>query len=439
MSYILVVDDEPRFRTLYSETLSGSGYEVRSASDGQTALAVAAEETPGLVISDIRMPGMDGISLLKNMKESFPDLPFLLVTAYPDIKDAVKALKLGAVDYLEKPVDFEELLCAVSDLLGNPEDSSVQCDSEEISFPGIISESFAMKSLLRDAARVATSSVSVLITGESGSGKEVLASFIHKQSSRASMPFVPVNCAAIPAPLFAGELFGYVKGAFTGASGAHDGLFRAASGGTLFLDEIGELPLELQPALLRALDSGKITPLGSGRELSVDFRLVAATNRDLGEEIRKGRFREDLFYRLNVIAFDIPPLRFRKDDIIPLAEFFIAKTAGGRSKRLSPAAERTLLAHSWPGNVRELSNAIARAVILSNTEIILPEHLPGSLKSSMLSQDIPSSAQVRSIEDAELETIQAALKSTGGNRTKAAAVLGISRRALIYKLKRYGI
>jgi two-component system response regulator HydG len=299
--------------------------------------------------------------------------------------------------------------------------------------------------VLRDAYRVAQSEANVLLTGESGTGKEVVARFIHRNSPRRNKTMVILNCAAIPATLLAGELFGHEKGAFTGAVTRRPGRFREAEGSTLFLDEIGDMPLELQPALLRAVESNRITPLGSDKEVEVDYRLVAATNRTLLEDVESGRFRQDLYYRLNVIAIEIPPLRERTEDILPLARHFLAM-GKNETKRLSRAATQVLLAYPWPGNVRELAHAIERARLLSQTDVILPEHLPPAVRlpaskpvSGMRDPASIHPVGVRTLEESEVDIIRRTLEQTGGNRTRAAEILGITRRGLIYKIKRLGI
>ena len=434
---VLVVDDEYRFRELYCRVLSEQGFSPLAAESVEAALAQIDENEPDMVISDVRMPGADGLELLRTVRSS-SDVPFLLVTAYADVQDAVTALKLGAVDYLAKPVDLDELIAAVRDHLGQDLDTpdwEVPNDALE----GIVAESPALRVLFRDAWRVAASDATILLGGESGVGKEVLAQFIHGASERAGGPLVAVNCGAIARDLLASELFGHVKGAFTGASTQRTGRFREADGGTLFLDEVGELPLELQPTLLRVLETRTLTPVGSDREHAVDFRLIAATNRELEADVETGRFRADLFYRLNVIAFDIPPLRDRNDDIIPLARFFLGRLGYGE-KRLSPAASRLLTSHPWPGNARELANAMERASLLSTSEVILPEHLPPSLcqgTEAKVSPKPPSGRDIETLEQAEIEHIRRALEQTGGNRTRAAKLLGITRRGLIYKIKRF--
>lgn len=435
---ILVVDDERSYRELYSESLHSAGFATQTAASAEEASQLIESSTPSMVISDVRMPGEDGISFMRKVKELHPEMPFLLITAFPDVKSAVKALKLGAVDYLEKPVDLDELVCAVSENLGvrSTLSSSLPEGLPSECLKGIICESPAMKSILADAYKVARTDANVLLTGESGAGKEVAARFIHNVGKRAKGPFRALNCAAIPANIIASELFGHVKGAFTGAASNRNGLFREADGGTVFLDEIGDMPLELQPALLRVIETGKLIPLGSDKEEEADFRLIAATNRNLKDAVSAGTFREDLFYRLNVIAFEIPPLRERPEDIAPLARHFLS-LSGSSSKRFSPSALAVMQNYSWPGNVRELSNAVERAAILANTGIILPNHLPAALTAAP--QTHKASSSVKTMDQAEIDAIKKALTSTGGNRTKAAELLGISRRALIYKLKRYDI
>jgi DNA-binding NtrC family response regulator len=442
---ILVVDDEIRYRELYTQTLASAGFETEAAACAGEALRLIQERAPALVVSDVRMPGASGIELLRMAREKHPALPFLLVTAFAEVRDAVRALKLGAVDYLAKPVDLDEFLSAVRDALG------VQAQAQPLDIPpealrGIVAESPLMRSVLRDAFRVAASDATVLLTGESGTGKEVLARFIHANSPRREKPLVAVNCAAIPATLLASELFGHEKGAFTGAVARRQGRFREAAGGTLFLDEIGDMPLELQPALLRAIEHGIVTPVGSDKEIQADYRLIAATNRSLLEDVEKGRFREDLYYRLNVIAIELPPLRERLEDILPLARYFLAKEQP-ETKRLSRAAIQIVTAHPWPGNVRELANAMEHARLLSQTDVILPEHLPPAVReatappaTAACEAASPDMAPgVKTLEEGEIEMVRHALEQTGGNRTKAAELLGITRRGLIYKLKRLGL
>jgi DNA-binding NtrC family response regulator len=446
---ILIVDDESPFRDLYSRTLAEAGFQTTTAESTEDALARIEADPPDLVVSDVRMPGASGIDLLRIVRTRTPGMPFLLVTAFADVREAVEALKLGAVDYLAKPVDLDELVACVHDSLGlTPVVDAI--DLPPGALGDMIAASPVMRSLLRDAWRIAQSDATVLLTGESGTGKEELAQFVHRNSPRAQGPMVAINCAAIPATLLAAELFGHEKGAFTGATSRREGHFREAHRGTLFLDEIGDVPLELQPVLLRAIERRRITPVGGRTEIAVDMRLVTATNRHLEDDIVAGRFRSDLYHRLNVIALEIPPLRERPEDIVPLARHFLAHSGQG-DKRLSRAAVQVLLAYPWPGNVRELSNAMERARLLSRTDVILPEHLPPVIRAAWQGTapmesdgadpedgDVPAPGPgVMTLEHAEIDSIRRALAQTGGNRTKSAELLGITRRGLINKLKRF--
>ncbi len=433
--YILIVDDEKQFQKLYSDTLAQAGLIVKTASSAEKAADIIADTAPLMVVSDVRMPGDDGITFLKKTRENLPDLPFLLVTAYADVKDAVTALKLGAVDYLSKPVDLDELVTAVSDTLGiGSGEEGFEVPAEALEH--IIAESPLMKSAVQDAWRLSSCDAGVLITGESGTGKDVIARFIHENSGRKDKPFVAVNCASIPGTLLSSELFGHKKGSFTGADSDRNGYLVEADGGTLFLDEIGDMPLDLQPALLRAIETGTFMPVGSDRERSSDYRLIVATNHDLKKDVEEGKFREDLYYRINVIALELAPLRERREDILPLARYFISKEKA-TAKRLSRTASELLSGYSWPGNVRELSNVIQRALVLSASDVIMPEHLPQALNEESVSE--AGESRVKTLEESEIDSIRQALLQTDGNKTKAAELLGITRRGLIYKIKRYGI
>jgi DNA-binding NtrC family response regulator len=417
------------------------------AGSAEEAMRLIAAKAPDMVVSDVRMEGASGLDLLKDVRLDCAELPFLLVTAYADVRDAVLALKLGAVDYLPKPVDLEELLACVQDTLGlRPQGAAEEIPAEAL--VDVIAESEAMRSVLREAWRIAQSDANVLLTGESGTGKEILARFIHQSSRRTQGPLVAVNCAAVPATLLASELFGHEKGAFTGASGRRDGRFREAAGGTLFLDEIGDMPLELQAVLLRAIEQRTVTPLGATGEVHVDFRLLAATHRPLEEDVAAGRFRKDLYYRLNVIALAIPPLRERTQDILPLARHFLGKSSDA-DKRISHAAARALLSYPWPGNTRELANAMERAALLTRTEVILPDNLPPAVRQTCVRPSgtiatfddavgaVPT--EIQTLAESEMTSIRKALVMTNGNRTKAAELLGVTRRGLLKKLKRLGL
>lgn len=446
---ILIVDDEAPQRRLFGEFLVSRGYRVAEAASGEEALAQVRSFRPDLVLLDVRLPGTSGIDVLAEIHRLDAQLPVLLITAFADLRQAVAAIKTGAVDYLAKPVDLEELEAAIGDALlshrhppenptgPSPAATGTSGTGRQAAWrhrlpAGFICESPAMRHVLDTAAVVAPSLAPVLILGPSGAGKEMIARLIHAWSPRAPGPLVVANCAGLPETLIESALFGHTKGAFTGAAQARQGFFRTAHGGTLFLDEIGELPLHLQPKLLRAIESGEITPVGSDVAVRVDVRLVAATNRDLAEAVAQGRFRDDLYYRINVVELSVPPLAERYEDILPLAQHFAAEFSGV-PVRLSPQAENCLLAHSWPGNVRELRNAIQRACLLCRGDVILPEHLPPKI--AALAGQRPKPAPPGRLSQIERATILATLAECQGNRTRAAQKLGISRRALIYKLR----
>jgi DNA-binding NtrC family response regulator len=426
---ILVVDDEAEQRRLLGGFIESIGLRAQEASSAEEALAMIRRALPDMVLLDVRLPGMNGIEALAEIRRMADKLPVLLITAYADLRQAVAAMKSGADDYLAKPVDLDELETAIFDALGPAE--RPPGDKRAWELPSwFVCESPAMRRVVETAAVVAPSTAPVLILGESGSGKEMVAQMVHQWSPRAAGPLVAANCAGLPESLIESELFGHTKGAFTGASQSRQGYFRAAHGGTLFLDEVGELPLNVQPKLLRALESGQITPVGSDTPIQVDTRLIAATNRDLGKAVLEGRFREDLYYRINVVELIVPPLSERQDDILPLARRFAVEFAGA-PVRLSPQAVQCLLAFQWPGNVRELRNAIQRSCLLCRGDVILPEHLPP--KVAALAGGAAASTAGR-LSQVERAAILATLQECANNRTQAAKKLGISRRSLIYKL-----
>jgi len=429
---ILVVDDEAEQRRLLSGFVQSLGFRAELASSAEEALEIVRSRTPDMVLLDVRLPGMSGIEALGEIRKITDKLPVLLITAYADVRQAVAAVKSGADDYLAKPMDLDELETAISDALGPDETGQTAAGYKpRLELPSwLVCESQPMRRVLETAAVVASSSAPVLVLGESGTGKEVIAQMIHHWSPRAAGPLVTANCAGLPESLIESELFGHTKGAFTGASQSREGYFRAANGGTLFLDEIGELPLHVQPKLLRALESGQITPVGSDAPVPADTRLIAATNRDLSKEVSEGRFRDDLYYRINVVELVVPPLSERQDDVLPLARKFAVQFAGA-PVRLSPQAVQCLLTYRWPGNVRELRNAIQRSCLLCRGDVIMPEHLPPKV-AALASDDVVPVGRLSQVERA---TIVATLEECGGNRTHAAKKLGISRRALIYKLR----
>jgi DNA-binding NtrC family response regulator len=392
-----------------------------------------------LMISDVRMPGISGLETLRQARLEHSTLPVLLVTAYADIREAVHAMRDGAVNYLTKPIDLDELLRSVRQSLGISQETPLVFSEKQLP-PHIVAQSPLMQAVFRDAALIAPSDSRVLITGESGVGKEVLADVIHAWSPRAAGPLVKVNCAAIPETLLESELFGHERGAFTGAVSQRIGRFEMANGGTIFLDEVAEMSPLLQAKLLRVTQDGRFQRVGSNAELQTDARILAATNRNLEEEVVKGRFREDLFYRLNVVELNVPPLRERHEDIVPLASQFLNELTRGQARFAASVVEH-LERYNWPGNVRELRNAMERAALLSRGELILPTHLPRRIQqavSEMQPRDEGAAAvPAGRLEDIERDAILQVLREQNFNRTEAAKVLGISRRALLYKLQRF--
>ncbi len=435
---ILVVDDDPGQRSLLESFLSGQGFSVTTAVSGGDALGRIAAKRPDMLVSDVRMPGMTGLELLDRVVSDYTGLPMLLVTAYADIRDAVGAMRGGAVDYLEKPIDLDELLSSVRRALGIT-DSGPAPAPEGFSLPeGVVARSAAMLEVLREAALAAPSDTRLLITGESGTGKEVVADLLHRWSARAGAPFVKVNCAAIPENLLESELFGHEKGAFTGALGRRIGRFEEADKGTLLLDEIGEMSPALQAKLLRVTQDGSFNRVGSNSEIQANVRILAATNRDLEREVEEGRFREDLYYRLNVMEIHVPSLRGRKADIAPLAQQFAAEFSKGRP-RFSPGTIACMELYNWPGNVRELRNVIERAVLLARGDVILTEHLPKRMHQAQATEEPThaESPQGTYMDDVERATILQVLQEHQFNRSESARALGISRRTLTYRLQTY--
>jgi DNA-binding NtrC family response regulator len=429
----LIVDDDAGQRSLLHSFLSSQGFSSTVADSGEKALGLLAANGIDMMISDVRMPGISGLETLRRARKIHPDLPILLVTAYADIKEAVGAMRDGAVNYLSKPIDLDELLATVRNATGLSNSAPIRFEDSKELPPHVIGRSPVMLSLFRDTALIAPSESRVLITGESGVGKEILADVIHAWSTRAAGPLVKVNCAAIPETLLESELFGHEKGAFTGASSMRIGRFEQANGGTIFFDEIGEMSPNLQAKLLRVTQDGRFQRLGSNSEVQTNARILAATNRNLDEDVKKGRFREDLFYRLNVVELTIPPLRERPEDILALASHFIAIFSEGRA-RFSAATIEQLERYSWPGNVRELRNAMERAALLSRGELILPEHLPARIREAA-ENSAAKTATGHRLDELQNEAIAQALQKHKFNRTDTAKSLGISRRALIYKLQ----
>ena len=432
---ILIVDDDASQRSLLNSFLSSQGFETVLGSSGEQALELLKSEDVNMMISDVRMPGISGLETLRRARKERATLPILLVTAYSDIREAVGAMRDGAVNYLSKPIDLDELLASVRSATGLAAKAPLKLGPERELPEHIIARSPLMQAVLRDASLIAPSESRVLITGESGVGKEVLADVIHLWSPRAAGPLVKVNCAAIPETLLESELFGHERGAFTGASAQRIGRFEQANGGTIFLDEIAEMSQQLQAKLLRVTQDGRFQRIGSNLEIQTNARIFAASNRNLEEEVKLHRFREDLFYRLNVIELNIPPLRERREDILPLASQFITEFTQGRARFSAPVVE-CLERYSWPGNVRELRNSMERASLLSRGELILPEHLPTRVRGAAEERPSVNPAEAQRLEAIECQAISQALRKHDFNRTETAKHLGISRRALLYKLQR---
>ena len=450
---ILFIDDDLAGREVALFNLRKAGYEVTAASDGQEGLAAFAPEKFDLVVTDVKMPGISGIEVLRRVRVQAPEVPVLVITAFGNVETAVEAMREGAYDFIGKPFHRDQLLLSVEKayerrrLAAEVRDLRIRASGIERE---IVSVSQAMRRVLEISDRVAGTDATVLITGESGTGKEAVARRIHVRSLRAEKPFVAVNCAAIPGDLLESELFGHARGAFTGAVRDRAGRFRQASGGTLFLDEVGEIPLSLQPKLLRAIQERSVDIVGGDRSVAVDVRIVAATNRDLPERIREGSFREDLYYRLNVVEVRVPPLRDRPDDIPPLVEFFMKELGAGRELTVPPAVMEEMKSRPWPGNVRELKNACERMAILCRGSEVSTEDLPPSVPKARNAEAagpgegtgeewplLPPGGL--SLVDLEKRVIERALRMKGGNIAQAAAYLRVPRHILVYRIEKYGI
>ena len=433
---ILIVDDDPGQRSLLETFLRSQKFETVLADSGKQALETLRTGKFDMMISDVRMPGLSGLETLRLARQEYATLPVLLITAYTDVRDAVAAMRDGAVNYLSKPIDLDELLAGVRQATGLSPSAPQRFDQERQLPEFVVARSPLMLALFRDAALIAPSDSRILITGESGTGKEIVADVIHAWSSRAAGPMIKVNCAAIPETLLEAELFGHEKGAFTGASAQRIGRFEEAHGGTIFLDEIAEMSPSLQAKLLRVTQGGRFQRIGSNREVNTDARVLAASNRVLEDEVKAGRFREDLFYRLNVVELNVPPLRERREDILPLAARFIEELTKGRA-RFSETVSACLENYPWPGNVRELRNAMERAALLSRSEVILPDHLPTRVRVAGDQDPRPATGDQERLDEIERQAILGSLRLHGSNRTETARALGISRRALIYKLQKW--
>ena len=445
---ILVVDDEDGMRRLLSRVLTREGYETSAVGSGAEALRLVASERFDLVVTDIKMPEMDGLQLLAELKEYEPSLPIIVITAYGTIENAVQALRSGAYDYIAKPFENDEIKLTVAKAFERErllaENRYLHAELEgRYDFSGIVGGSLAMQPVYEMASSVAVSNANVMITGESGTGKELLARSIHYSSLRKEKPFVVLNCAAISEGVLESELFGHEKGAFSGALDTRKGRFERADQGTLFIDEVAEMSMAAQVKLLRVIQEHEFERVGGNKTISVDVRIVAATNKKLEDLVKDGNFREDLYYRLNVVNINVPPLRSRREDVEPLSRFFLEKYTAETGKKitdLSPRALSCLLAHDWPGNVRELQNAIERAVVLSKGSVLTPRDFPQGMQGDdQICLQIPEKGGSLTdiLEDLERQLIIQTLQREDGSQTRAAETLGIKRTTLRYKMEKY--
>jgi two-component system NtrC family response regulator len=447
---ILVIDDEAAQRDVLTGYLKKKGYKIFSASSGQEGIEIVKNNPVDIILSDFKMPDLNGIEVLEQIKKINPEISFVIVTAYGTVENAVKAMRLGAFDYISKPVDLDELDLMIDRII---EHKNLKSENqllrtqlqEKHKISSIISQSQKMEEIINIAARVADSKATVLVTGENGTGKEVLAKAIHYMSSRKGSPFIAVNVPALTETLLESELFGHEKGAFTGADKMKKGRFEIAHGGTIFLDEVGDIPQSIQVKLLRVLQEHQFERVGGTDKIDVDVRIIAATNKDLDEKIKEGTFREDLYYRLNVVSIKIPPLRERKEDILPMIESFIQKYCKENKKELleiSKDSVDVLMKYNYPGNVRELENIIERAVVLTRGKVITLNDLPMNIKGFKEEETMAvlgKGTLTDQVEALEKQLIYDALQESRGNQTKAGKLLGLTERNLRYKLKKYNI
>lgn len=446
MPTVLIIDDEPAHRLMVRVVLGDAGFKVLEADNGSTGLNILRTKPVDVVLLDMRMPGMSGLEVLQRLREGGTFPPVIMLTAFGNVGSAVEAMKTGAFDYLSKPADNDELLAVVQKAA---EHASLRQENKELKKQigqmretRIIGDSPAMRAVMELIEQVGPSEANVLILGESGTGKELVAQLLHEHSQRKNGPLVKVNCAALPENLLESELFGYVKGAFTGAAQDKPGRFQLAAGGTLFLDEIGELPLTLQAKILRALQERVVEPLGGISPVNVDVRFIAATNRQLPDMIEEGTFREDLYYRLNVLEICIPPLRERAEDIPLLVDYLLRKLGQKNSKPLRSVSREfldALMRHEWRGNVRELENVLERSLILCRDDILDVRDLPDHLRTATRITPAVIAPSESPLEAAERHTLEDTLRKYGGHRERTAQALGISRRTLQYRLKKYGL
>jgi two-component system, NtrC family, response regulator AtoC len=439
---LLLVEDDDEIRASLEDVLTDFGYDVRAEPSADAALPTLHQHLPDVIVADVRMPGLSGIDFCKRLMGDGPHVPVVLMTAFGDVDMAVDALRAGAFDFITKPIALEQLSSVLERAVQQRRSKSgiVRLEDPEVldgSRHGLIGSSKVMRQVMERISRVAPTDATVLVTGESGTGKELVARAVHARSPRREGPFVALSCAAMPADLLEAELFGHRRGAFTGAAESRDGLLQGAHGGTLFLDEIGDMPLDLQPKLLRVLEDPRVRPLGSTHEIVLNVRVVAATNRDLEQAVADGTFREDLLYRLNVHHIHIPPLRERAGDVGELARHFLRR--GGRNHQLTPEAERLLSAHGWPGNVRELENCLSSASALAASHYISVRELPARLQIPSLGAEQAVTEESASLEEVERRYIEVVLRATGWNKALAARKLGIDRATLYRKLLRLGL
>ncbi len=444
---VLVVDDDMEMLELLHDYLQKVGFDTQVSASGNEALAKVEEEEYNVLVTDLKMPGISGIEILQKVGQLRPECSVILITAFGTIETAIEAMKLGAFDYITKPFKMEEVMIAIEKAI---KEQKLQMENimlrqeveKRYKFDNLIGKSKAMQEVFTLIQRVSNNASNVIVYGDSGTGKEMVAKAVHFNGPRKNKPFIPINCTAIPEGLLESELFGHVKGAFTGASMSKKGLFEKANGGTLFLDEIGDMGMSLQGKLLRVLQDKEIRPVGGTAATKVDTRIITATNRDLLKEMEKETFREDLYYRLNVIPIHLPSLKDRPEDVPLLADFFLSKYAEETNtviKGFSKESMMLLINHSWKGNVRELENVIERAVVLSNNEILQPEDLPLVRKSER--EQIMEEAMIKqlSLRELEREYVTRILAMTKGNKNKAAKILGVNRRTLYRKEERYGL
>jgi two-component system response regulator AtoC len=445
---ILIVDDEETFRYMLTSLIEAEGYGAQAAADGVQGINAVQAKAFDVALLDVKMPKVDGVEVLKFIKEYSPDTEAIMVTAVGDVRLAVDCMKLGAYDYITKPFSTEELLGTIDRALERKKllRENILMKQELSRFVGsaeIIGQSPVFQKVLEVAARVAPTESTILVQGPSGTGKELIANFIYKNSSRSTSPFVALNCASIPDSLIESEIFGHEKGAFTDAKAMKQGLVEIANGGTLFLDEVGDISLIVQPKLLRFVQTGEFRRVGGNKVLKSDVRIISATNKDLSEEVRSGRFREDLLYRLNVITIEIPPLQDRKEDVPLLVDWFLKNKLKTKTQiQISPKALEILMKYDWPGNVRELENVVERAAILSSDNMIQPHDLSLPLRATMLSSALKEEDVLGGpipMREVERLHIQGVLKNTGGSKSKTAKILGISLKTLYNKINQFQI